>query len=121
MIRLPPRSTLFPYTTLFRSHHAGSGRELPAGEPIRLAHDHRVRVPALGIDHDALQRAGVVAVGRVDGGAEPQVEVPAGQTLRFSHAERPNRDTLCARLSARTRPASDTTHADAVPWHSGKR
>src|SRR5256885_5807176 len=26
MIRRPPRSTLFPYTTLFRSHHAlGSG------------------------------------------------------------------------------------------------
>src|SRR3712207_7600392 len=27
MIRRPPRSTLFPYTTLFRSEHA------PAGEP----------------------------------------------------------------------------------------
>src|SRR2546426_10256142 len=29
MIRRPPRSTLFPYTTLFRSHqlgHAGAGR-----------------------------------------------------------------------------------------------
>src|SRR5438067_9658574 len=27
MIRRPPRSTLFPYTTLFRSvHHAGGGR-----------------------------------------------------------------------------------------------
>src|SRR5258705_12937909 len=24
MIRRPPRSTLFPYTTLFRSHHAAS-------------------------------------------------------------------------------------------------
>src|SRR2546430_10790505 len=23
MIRRPPRSTLFPYTTLFRSHHSG--------------------------------------------------------------------------------------------------
>src|SRR2546422_7840490 len=31
MIRRPPRSTLFPYTTLFRSH-----RELPA----QLAADH---------------------------------------------------------------------------------
>src|SRR2546429_3718600 len=27
MIRRPPRSTLFPYTTLFRSH-AGTGREV---------------------------------------------------------------------------------------------
>src|SRR5204863_4971127 len=26
MIRRPPRSTLFPYTTLFRSHGAGHGR-----------------------------------------------------------------------------------------------
>src|SRR2546422_4903466 len=25
MIRRPPRSTLFPYTTLFRSHHARPG------------------------------------------------------------------------------------------------
>src|SRR2546430_8734709 len=27
MIRRPPRSTLFPYTTLFRSHQVGSGGE----------------------------------------------------------------------------------------------
>src|SRR3712207_8047588 len=37
MIRRPPRSTLFPYTTLFRSRLAGSGRpgagpEVPARE-----------------------------------------------------------------------------------------
>src|SRR2546422_11057433 len=31
MIRRPPRSTLFPYTTLFRSDAAGPAREL-AGE-----------------------------------------------------------------------------------------
>src|SRR5260370_21799648 len=37
MIRRPPRSTLFPYTTLFRSSHrrrrprGGPGRELPNG------------------------------------------------------------------------------------------
>src|SRR5256885_13020993 len=32
MIRRPPRSTLFPYTTLFRSHDAPL-RLAPAGEP----------------------------------------------------------------------------------------
>src|SRR5580700_11826376 len=32
MIRRPPRSTLFPYTTLFRSHGVGRGRRDP-GEP----------------------------------------------------------------------------------------
>src|SRR2546427_6883660 len=30
MIRRPPRSTLFPYTTLFRSPRPGSGRDSPA-------------------------------------------------------------------------------------------
>src|SRR5258707_14435164 len=29
MIRRPPRSTLFPYTTLFRSGGAGWGKQLP--------------------------------------------------------------------------------------------
>src|SRR5258707_4360632 len=29
MIRRPPRSTLFPYTTLFRSHGAAGGRDTP--------------------------------------------------------------------------------------------
>src|SRR5256885_2897343 len=32
MIRRPPRSTLFPYTTLFRSQHA-SGRDRGRGDP----------------------------------------------------------------------------------------
>src|SRR5690554_7732875 len=29
MILLPPSSTLFPYTTLFRSIYSGSGRSIP--------------------------------------------------------------------------------------------
>src|SRR3712207_8078082 len=33
MIRRPPRSTLFPYTTLFRSR--GGDRELPHPRPLR--------------------------------------------------------------------------------------
>src|SRR2546422_3047944 len=31
MIRRPPRSTLFPYTTLFRSPPRGTGRSAPPG------------------------------------------------------------------------------------------
>src|SRR5437762_4909256 len=50
MIRRPPRSTLFPYTTLFRSHdadtHADGNEELPPdGRVHRRAmggHRHRV-------------------------------------------------------------------------------
>src|SRR3712207_6983541 len=33
MIRRPPRSTLFPYTTLFRSHVDALARNLRVGEP----------------------------------------------------------------------------------------
>src|SRR4051812_49961679 len=40
MIRRPPRSTLFPYTTLFRSGVAGGG---PDGRPLR-----RLRQPRPG-------------------------------------------------------------------------
>src|SRR3954449_9210748 len=45
MIRRPPRSTLFPYTTLFRSPRrpapatSGSGRR-PAGRPVRRSEEH---------------------------------------------------------------------------------
>src|SRR5258705_5309832 len=39
MIRRPPRSTLFPYTTLFRSAHEGSERD-----HLEINHDHVVRI-----------------------------------------------------------------------------
>src|SRR5256885_9698875 len=45
MIRRPPRSTLFPYTTLFRSHRhvplAGGGEGLLApGVPVHRSEEH---------------------------------------------------------------------------------
>src|SRR3712207_7272203 len=43
MIRRPPRSTLFPYTTLFRSHHAHHGQRVHAEDGDR----HRVARPAV--------------------------------------------------------------------------
>src|SRR5246127_1790281 len=46
MIRRPPRSPLFPYTTLFRSHRGAlalRGREAPHGGSRRGAGNHRVR------------------------------------------------------------------------------
>src|SRR2546429_4324171 len=60
MIRRPPRSTLFPYTTLFRSRgvRAGADRDdATAGAPLALAVDdrgvpdlswHGARVPSRG-------------------------------------------------------------------------
>src|SRR2546430_13613011 len=54
MIRRPPRSTLFPYTTLFRSEHMEVGRERrirgePEGDEQRscLAAEERRRVVML--------------------------------------------------------------------------
>src|SRR3712207_7784412 len=38
MIRRPPRSTLFPYTTLFRSHRRAFGRTRPFVVGIRRRH-----------------------------------------------------------------------------------
>src|SRR2546425_4279731 len=40
MIRRPPRSTLFPYTTLFRSKNIDDIRESPALDVIRLLRRH---------------------------------------------------------------------------------
>src|SRR2546422_7937680 len=45
MIRRPPRSTLFPYTTLFRSldHRAVGGAEAPVDEGRAAVHENRLR------------------------------------------------------------------------------
>src|SRR3712207_8538415 len=58
MIRRPPRSTLFPYTTLFRSARDGQAlRPQPDGGQPHLA---GVRPPAApGRDLQTLQRPGV--------------------------------------------------------------
>src|SRR2546430_13297316 len=43
MIRRPPRSTLFPYTTLFRSLAAAAREDLSGGKAARGAGEQRVR------------------------------------------------------------------------------
>src|SRR5438132_9876126 len=45
MIRRPPRSTLFPYTTLFRSHQRLGRRPSPSGRPTLAARHRRLVVP----------------------------------------------------------------------------
>src|SRR3712207_8112646 len=46
MIRRPPRSTLFPYTTLFRSRHVLLPEPVHAADPRILGVLHRPAVPA---------------------------------------------------------------------------
>src|SRR5438034_5826019 len=54
MIRRPPRSTLFPYTTLFRSHYAlaltyrALGKAQQAEEELRLYEKNKTGVPPTG-------------------------------------------------------------------------
>src|SRR2546421_6168945 len=64
MIRRPPRSTLFPYTTLFRSHVALPRRRLglqplPAGggEPVEAGALPLVGEPPLAVHQPALLEA----------------------------------------------------------------
>src|SRR2546426_7743987 len=63
MIRRPPRSTLFPYTTLFRSPHVAGriGAQLGGGDAHQHAGGRAVEVgglhPALELDARPLPRA----------------------------------------------------------------
>src|SRR3712207_8725075 len=52
MIRRPPRSTLFPYTTLFRSKTLGDGIAL-LGDALRQMR----RFPLVIVDHELLASA----------------------------------------------------------------
>src|SRR2546423_11759503 len=51
MIRRPPRSTLFPYTTLFRSRSHGGDGQQPDGPGARNGHDVVLRRAARSEEH----------------------------------------------------------------------
>src|SRR3712207_7098414 len=59
MIRRPPRSTLFPYTTLFRSRVGGRGRLHASRRGVRAAvhHGHATRAHARARRQSAAWRA----------------------------------------------------------------
>src|SRR2546422_2290612 len=61
MIRRPPRSTLFPYTTLFRSVLQGVAGDLP-GEPAELGADHAEVRPDQRVERGADRPGGGQAV-----------------------------------------------------------
>src|SRR3712207_6944662 len=58
MIRRPPRSTLFPYTTLFRSHRDGGHHQSDQHHPERELRElgSRERLP-IGVHGDVDQEA----------------------------------------------------------------
>src|SRR5256884_8876299 len=95
MIRRPPRSTLFPYTTLFRSHHAPGFVELRPGRhecsavverppvELRVGELDALRAERLGEPDQRLHLMQVAAVQYdVDGEREAQLSrVVVGRDL----------------------------------------
>src|SRR5258706_15297428 len=68
MIRRPPRSTLFPYTTLFRSAHALVGDEVGVGAvgvQGQIAMAERVLAHIAGGDHQGVWAGQQVRIGVV--------------------------------------------------------
>src|SRR2546422_1357924 len=103
MIRRPPRSTLFPYTTLFRS--------LTVGELPRIAR---------ALDHIAMRVAGV-AIGAPELAAHVRVEGPeihAGLLRRVEDRFRHERHELCA---AEARVENRQGRGTMERWNGGQR
>src|SRR3712207_8741766 len=79
MIRRPPRSTLFPYTTLFRSRR---GEQLPVAEQVTEARvGHVVRGEREPLDHQLSGALGKLRVGRLAVGQDRK-----STRLNSSHA-----------------------------------
>src|SRR3712207_8677477 len=93
MIRRPPRSTLFPYTTLFRSRAAQ--RPAPAGDHHRRA----AGLPALrgGGGRDRLLVARARAAGAA-GGPGPRLPGAAGGRSEEHTSEIQSRQYIVCRL-----------------------
>src|ERR1039457_6612756 len=93
MIRRPPRSTLFPYTTLFRSVLVGRIDRAPARIPVRYREARGERTPAA----QCLRR-----IGRVNRFADFNVERaavmgPRGGTGSDREEQRPEECPLTNR------------------------
>src|SRR5256885_11926479 len=101
MIRRPPRSTLFPYTTLFRSHPAHSSfraarrrRRSTGLATLRRSEEHtsELQSPCNLVCRLLLEKKniGSASAGRFDDGAQP----PALRSLS-ANGHAPARYALC--------------------------
>src|SRR3712207_7455516 len=91
MIRRPPRSTLFPYTTLFRSERAQRPRQPPARGPARRSSDHLVQ-------HIEAKHGRAGPCGGVEGGMVGEAEVIAKPRSEEHTSELQSRQYLVCRL-----------------------
>src|SRR3712207_8625601 len=85
MIRRPPRSTLFPYTTLFRSRDRAVR--------VDLRHHHVVAVELLAVPGAAPRDDELVAIGLGQHGAGVEARAERGHV-------RPERDRKSTRLNS---------------------
>src|SRR3989441_7338703 len=108
MIRRPPRSTLFPYTTLFRSGD-GRGWQVPPPEPMMatVLLVALVQQPASPADTTAGRPCKMIidSVGR----QAQQVEVRRGETNVFAGGG----------VLAHCEGTSSTLASDSVAWFAG--
>src|SRR3989442_3685193 len=97
MIRRPPRSTLFPYTTLFRSDVA----EVVGGRAVRADEDPIVELPVLEGDGpvDQIVHRGGALVGH----AEPERAGPEATRSEEHTSELQSRPHLVCRLLLETK------------------
>src|SRR2546422_10657592 len=84
MIRRPPRSTLFPYTTLFRS---GGDRELGLVDQVARVHglgepDERVAAGGLAADQDPVDRRAAAVAGQQRGVRADHADPRRAERLR---------------------------------------
>src|SRR3712207_9066056 len=92
MIRRPPRSTLFPYTTLFRSVEQPVGVVGHLEEPLRqLPLGHLRAAPLAGALHDLLVgQHGLVVRAPVDGGGLAVGQAPLAEAQEDRKSTRLN-------------------------------
>src|SRR2546427_606602 len=106
MIRRPPRSTLFPYTTLFRSRSIR--RDAPDG-PLHLRRDTPVelRLNVLGAERTCEGRAQNEGKGQADG---PHRCAPCAVTAT-TLLRRPKPSSTAGAAGSTTQRAPSTTNA----------
>src|SRR3712207_8904042 len=95
MIRRPPRSTLFPYTTLFRSAAQVSDRE-QVGTGRRWVVPHRQR--RSGVDRARAPGVHAVALAQVPAGVLGDADHPLGRRSEEHTSELQSRQYLVCRL-----------------------
>src|SRR3712207_8953652 len=93
MIRRPPRSTLFPYTTLFRS--VAEHLEVQQRQDVH-DRERRADMPRAGL-HDRRQRVDAAGVGEARGVAAQALELPGWRSEEHT-SELQSRQYLVCRL-----------------------